>query len=90
MKTKTKKNANGPFYRKTLGRLQISVFENVSEKDGKIRYSTYIQRTYKTESGEWKLGAFSEEDLDDLPKAVKLAQEQIEERKALYSKQQAA
>ena len=88
--TKKTKQANGPFYRKTLGRLQISVFENVSEKDGKIRFSTYIQRTYKNENGEWKLGAFSEEDLDDMPKAVALALEQIEERKASYSKQQLA
>jgi hypothetical protein len=89
MSTETK-NANGPFYRKTLGRLQISVFENVSEKDGKIRFGTYIQRTYKNANGEWRLGAFSEEDLDDLPKAVELAREQIAERKARYSKQQAA
>lgn len=88
MSTETK-NANGPFYRKTHGRLQISVFENVSEKDGKIRFGTYIQRTYN-KNGEWKLGAFSEEDLDDMPKAVELAKEQISERKALYSKQQAA
>jgi len=88
MSTETK-NANGPFYRKTHGRLQISVFENVSEKDGKIRFGTYIQRTYN-KNGEWKLGAFSEEDLDDMPKAVELAKEQIAERKALYSKQQAA
>jgi hypothetical protein len=89
MKTETK-NANGPFYRKTHSRLQISVFENVSEKDGKIRFSTYIQRTYKDAKGEWRLGAFSEEDLDDLPTAVKLAQEQIADRKTRYSKQQAA
>lgn len=89
MPTTTKK-ANGPFYRKTLGRLQISIFENVSEKDGMIRFSTYIQRTYKNANGEWRLGAFSEEDLDDLPKAIELAQEQIEERKTRYSKQQAA
>jgi len=88
MTTETKK-ANGPFYRKTHSRLQISVFENVSEKDGKIRFSTYIQRTYN-KNGEWKLGAFSEEDLDDMPTAVKLAQEQIAERKELYSKQQLA
>jgi hypothetical protein len=88
MSTETK-NANGPFYRKTLGRLQISVFENVSEKDGKIRFGTYIQRTYN-KNGEWKLGAFSEEDLDDMPKAVELAKEQIAERKTHYSKQQAA
>jgi hypothetical protein len=88
MSTETK-NANGPFYRKTHGRLQISVFENVSEKDGKIRFGTYIQRTYN-KNGEWKLGAFSEEDLDDMPKAVELAKEQIAERKANYSKQQAA
>ena len=89
MSTQTK-NANGPFYRKTLGRLQISVFENVSEKDGKIRFSTYIQRTYKNGNGEWRLGAFSEEDLDDMPKAVELAQEQIRERKGRYSKEQLA
>jgi hypothetical protein len=88
--TKKTKKADGPFYRKTHGRLQISVFENVSEKDGKIRFSTYIQRTYKNANGEWRLGAFSEEDLDDLPTAVKLAQEQIAERKTHYSKQQAA
>jgi len=69
MSTETK-NANGPFYKKTHARLRISVFENVSEKDAKIRFSTYIQRTYKNANGEWKLGAFSEEDLDDLPKAV--------------------
>jgi hypothetical protein len=62
----------------------------VSEKDGKIRFSTYIQRTYKNANGEWRLGAFSEEDLDDLPKAIELAQEQIEGRKTHYSKQQAA
>ena len=89
MSTKSKK-ANGPFYRKTHARLQISVFENVSEKDGKIRFSTYIQRTYKNANGEWRLGAFSEEDLDDMPKAVELAKEQISERKTHYSKQQAA
>jgi hypothetical protein len=87
--TKKTKNANGPFYRKTLGRLQISIFENVSEKDGKIRFSTYIQRTYNKD-GVWKLGAFSEEDLDDVPQAVSLAQEQIKERKASYSPQQLA
>jgi hypothetical protein len=89
MSTETK-NANGPFYKKTLSRLRISVFENVSEKDNKIRFSTYIQRTYKAANGEWRLGAFSEEDLDDLPTAVKLAQEQIAERKARYSKEQLA
>jgi hypothetical protein len=61
----------------------------VSEKDGKIRFGTYIQRTYN-KNGEWKLGAFSEEDLDDMPKAVELAKEQIAERKANYSKQHAA
>ena len=89
MSTETK-NAKGPFYRKTHGRLQISVFENVSEKDGKIRFSTYIQRQYKNGKGEWKTGAFSEMDLDDLAKAREMAVKQIKELKARYSKQQLA
>jgi hypothetical protein len=88
--SKKTKQASGPFYKKTLGRLQISVFENVSEKDGKIRFSTYIQRTYLNSNKEWKVGAFSEEDLDNMPIAAALAIEQIKERKASYSKQQLA
>lgn len=88
--TKKTEQATGPIYKKRLGRLQISIFENLSEKDGKIRFSTYIQRTYKTDSGEWRVGSFSEEDLDDMPKAAALAKELIEERKASYSKQQLA
>ena len=86
MTTQTK-TTNGPIYKKRHGRLQITVFEDLSE-DGKIRFSTYIQRNYKNGDGEWKVGAFSQMDLDDLPKARELALEQIEERKARYSKQQ--
>ena len=52
------KNTKGPVYKARLNRLQISIFEDVAE-DGQIRFSTYIQRQYK--SGDvWKTGAFSE------------------------------
>lgn len=86
MATQTK-STSGPIYKKRHGRLQVSVFEDLSE-DGKIRFSTYIQRNYKNGDGHWKVGAFSEEDLDDLSKARDLALEQIKERKARYSKKQ--
>lgn len=82
--TTTKK---GPVARKRHGRLQISVFEDLSD-DGKIRFSTYIQRSYKAGDGQWKVGAFSEIDLDDLAKAREIALEQINQRKASYSPQQ--
>jgi hypothetical protein len=84
-----KKNTNGPVYKARQGRLQISIFEDVSE-DGQIRFSTYIQRQYKTDKGEWKTGAFSEMDLDDLAKAREMATKQIKELKARHSKQQLA
>jgi hypothetical protein len=86
MTTQTKKT-NAPIFKKRHGRLQVSVFEDLSE-DGRIRFSTYIQRNYKSGDGHWKVGAFSEEDLDDLSKARELAQEQIKQRKTRYSKQQ--
>lgn len=86
MTTQTQ-TTNGPIYRKRHGRLQVSVFEDLSD-DGKIRFSTYIQRNYKNGDGQWKVGAFSEADLDDLSKARDLALEQIKERKTRYSKQQ--
>lgn len=88
--TSKSKQANGPFYANSYGRLRISVFENVSEKDGKIRFSTHIQRNYKDANGQWKTGGLSEEDLDNMPKAVEIAKEQIKERQASYSKQQLA
>jgi hypothetical protein len=82
------KNTKGPVYKARLNRLQISIFEDVAE-DGQIRFSTYIQRQYK--SGDvWKTGAFSEMDLDDLAKAREMAVTQIKELKARYSKQQLA
>ncbi|MEQ8212223.1 MAG: hypothetical protein RH917_20655 [Lacipirellulaceae bacterium] len=87
--TKKKQKSNGPIYRTRLGRLQISVFENLSQ-DGSIYFSTYIQRNYKAGDGTWKTGAFSEEDLDDLNKAGEIAREKIELKKASYSKQQLA
>ena len=70
-----------------LGRLQVSVFENLSD-DGKIRFSTYIQRNYKAHDGNWKQGALSEMDLDDLAKARELAVAEIQQRKENYSNQQ--
>jgi len=83
-----KKNTKGPVYKARLNRLQISIFEDVSD-DAKIRFSTYIQRQYK--SGDvWKTGAFSEMDLDDLAKAREMAVNQIKELKSRYSKQQLA
>ena len=87
MATQTK-NTKGPVYKARQGRLQISIFEDVSD-DAKVRFSTYIQRQYK--SGDvWKTGAFSEMDLDDLAKAREMAVKQIKELKARYSKQQLA
>jgi hypothetical protein len=83
------KNTKGPVYKARLNRLQISIFEDVAE-DGQIRFSTYIQRQYKNAKGEWKTGAFSEMDLDDLAKAQKMAVKQIEDIKTRYSKQQLA
>lgn len=82
--TKTK---NAPVYKGREGRLQVSIFEDTS-KDGKIRFSTYIQRLYKSADGQWKTGAFSGQDLDDLAKARDLALAQIKRRTARYSKQQ--
>lgn len=82
------KNTKGPVYKAREGRLQISIFEDVTD-DAKVRFSTYIQRQYK--SGDvWKTGAFSELDLDDLAKAREKAVKQIKELKARYSKQQLA
>ena len=82
------KNTKGPVYKARLNRLQISIFEDVTD-DAKVRFSTYIQRQYK--SGDvWKTGAFSEMDLDDLAKAREMAVNQIKELKARYSKQQLA
>lgn len=86
MTTQTTSN-NGPIYKKRHGRLQISVFENLTE-DGKIRFSTYIQRNYKNGDGQWKHGSLSEVDLDDLKQARELAIAEIQKRKASYSKQQ--
>ena len=83
------KNTKGPVYKARLNRLQISIFEDVAD-DGQIRFSTYIQRQYKNGNGEWKTGAFSEMDLDDLAKARDMAVKQIKELKARYSKQQLA
>ena len=84
-----KKNTKGPVYKGREGRLQISIFEDVSD-EGQIRFSTYIQRQYKNDKGEWKTGAFSEQDLDDLGKARDIAVKQIKEIKTRYSKQQLA
>lgn len=86
MTTRTTSN-NGPIYKKRHGRLQVSVFENLSD-DGRIHFSTYIQRNYQNDAGEWKQGAFSEEDLDDLAIARQLAMEHIQQRRTLYSEQQ--
>lgn len=85
--TNKTKPTNAPVYKKRHGRLQISIFENLSE-EGKINFSTYIQRNYKNGDGQWKTGAFSEMDLDDLVQAKQLAVEAIKERKGRYSNQQ--
>lgn len=84
---KQKQKSNGPVYKTRLGRLQISVFENIS-KEGVIYFSTYIQRNYKADDGTWKTAPFSEEDLDDLGKASEIAAEKILLKKESYSKQQ--
>jgi hypothetical protein len=83
------KNTKGPVYKARQGRLQISIFEDVSD-DAQVRFSTYIQRQYKNGDGQWKTGAFSEMDLDDLAKAREMAVKQIKELKTRYSKQQLA
>ncbi|MCO6042694.1 hypothetical protein NG895_02130 [Aeoliella sp. ICT_H6.2] len=81
----TQDNRQTPF-RKRVGRLNVTVFENVSKK-GEIYFSTYIQRRYET-NGTWKEGPLSEFDLDDLPVATQMAQQYIANQKAKYSKQQ--
>jgi hypothetical protein len=83
--TQNNNNRQAPF-RKRVGRLNVTVFENVSRK-GEIYFSTYIQRRYETD-GVWKEGPLSEQDLDDLPVAKQVAEAYIAEQKQRYSKQQ--
>ena len=81
----TQNNRQQP-YRKRIGRLSVTVFENVSRK-GEIYFSTYIQRRYET-GGVWKEGSLSEKDLDDLPEAKEAAERYIAQQKERYSPQQ--
>jgi len=78
-------NKQEPF-RKRVGRLNVTVFENLSKKN-EIYFSTYIQRRYET-NGVWKEGPLSEQDLEDLPQAKQVAEAYIAEQKQRYSKQQ--
>lgn len=78
MKENTKNNSSKPFTAKQ-GRLRITVFENVTDA-GTVTFATYIRRPYLSTQG-WKDGAFSEEDLDDLVNAKKLALQYIAKRK---------
>jgi hypothetical protein len=78
MTKNTTNNSSKPYTAK-LGRLRITVFENVSDA-GQVTFATYIRRPYLSGQG-WKDGAFSEEDLDDLVKARKQALQYIANRK---------
>lgn len=85
--TQNTTNSNKPFTAKQ-GRLRITVFENVND-EGTVSWATYIRRPYKS-GDEWKDGAFSEEDLDDLQKAQKKARDYIATRKKAIGPSQLA
>lgn len=86
--TEKKQTKSKPFSRR-VGKLQVSIFTNLDEETGIVSFSTYIKRSWFVKKrNEWVNIPFSEEDLDDLPKARELAMAYIANQKQKLSPQQ--
>lgn len=76
------RQGNGQLLSEKLGRIRVSVFENVREEDNSRWYSISICRWFKDKrTGEFRQGGFLEEDMDDVERAAKLVRELIRKRR---------
>ena len=79
--SQVKKPDHGPVWDDKLDRVKVAVFRH-AQKQGRFRYTTGINRSYKTEDGKWvNTSYFDDDELDDVIEAVKRAKIQIDKFK---------